>query len=63
LVIEPRSSIRQVKSLSRKFNLTKMYTNYKKEIVSPIQLKNRPYDIKDNRVVQEEIEKNLRSYQ
>ena len=39
-----------------------MNNYYKKEIVSPIQLKNRPYDIQSNRAVQDEIRKNLGVY-
>jgi len=38
-----------------------MNTSYKRNIVSPIQLRNKPYDIKQNTVVQEEIRKNIRT--
>ncbi len=36
-----------------------MNTSYRRDIVSPIQLKSRPYDIQTNRAVQDEIRKNI----
>src|SRR3989344_1987016 len=39
-----------------------MNTSYKRDVVSPFQMRNRPYDIQNNSVVQEEIKKNIKTY-